>query len=46
MKVTMIGENVSDVLQIKINVTNDDDNFFNSYDEKYIHLLKKLKGEI
>ena len=35
--------NVSDVLRIKINVTNDDDNFFNSYDEKYIHLIEKAK---
>ena len=29
--------NISNVLRININVSNDDDSFFNSYDEKYIH---------
>ena len=35
--------NVSNVLRININVSNDDDSFFNSYDEKYIHLIEKAK---
>jgi len=35
--------NLSNVLRININVSNDDDNFFNSYDEKYIHLIEKAK---
>ena len=35
--------NVSNVLRIDINVNNDDDSFFNSYDEKYIHLIEKAK---
>ena len=35
--------NISNVLRISINVSNDDDSFFNSYDEKYIHLIEKAK---
>ena len=35
--------NISNVLRININVSNDDDSFFNSYDEKYIHLIEKAK---
>ena len=35
--------NVSNVLRISINVSNDDDSFFTSYDEKYIHLIEKAK---
>ena len=35
--------NISDVLRININVSNDDDSFFTSYDEKYIQLIEKSK---
>ena len=35
--------NISNELRININVSNDDDIFFNNYDDKYIHLIEKAK---